>query len=52
MIEKFKQLSEDPNIHFFQRDRFKKLIGILGEHKFWNSQPIMKLKEKIPEGQI
>ena len=52
MIKKFKQISEDPNTHFFQRDRFKKLIGVLGEHRFWNSQPIMKLKEMIPEGQI
>ena len=37
MISKFRQLSEDNTIHFFQRDRYKSLLAALSEHKFWDS---------------
>jgi glycylpeptide N-tetradecanoyltransferase len=52
MIQKFKELSVDKNIHFQERDRFEKLSKILGEHKFWDAQPIMKYREQVKEGQI
>ena len=52
MILHFYNLSNDTSIHFFQRDRFKKFLSVLEEHKFWDSQPIMKYREPTKEGQI
>jgi hypothetical protein len=40
MLNKFRSISQNQNIHFFQRDRYKHLIAICGEHKFWEAQPI------------
>ena len=37
-------------VHFLERDRFKHLVHLLGEHKFWDTQPIMKLREKVKGG--
>lgn len=52
MIEQFKLKSEDDTLHFWERNRFKDLISILGAHKFWETEPIMLFRHKIKEGEI
>ena len=47
---KLLELSENQSIHFFHRDRYKHLVHIMGEHKFWDAQPIMKFREKVKGG--
>lgn len=52
MMEAFLQTSNNPNLHFQVRDKYKHLHTILGTHKFWNNQPIMMALEKKKEGPI
>ena len=40
MMEKFKAMSLNKEIHFQTRDKFEHLHKIMGEHKFWHNQAI------------
>lgn len=53
MIQQFKDMSEDNSLHFQDRDRFAHLAKVMGEHKFWDKQPIMLSRKKlVKEGEI
>ena len=36
MIERFQEIADDKERHFFERDRFTNLIKILDKHTFWD----------------
>lgn len=53
MIAKFQSVVDDKREHFQVRDKYEHLIGILGEHRFWNSQAIVTARKKVAkQGQI
>lgn len=52
MMQAFVERSQDKSIHFWERMRFEDLVAILKVHKFWESEPIMLLRNKIKEGEI
>ena len=39
---------DDEEIDSWKRDRFSYCLVLLEEHKFWDSQPIMKGAEALP----
>lgn len=41
----FVTISQDNKISPHDRDRFKHLATVMGKHKFWETQPIMKPTE-------
>ena len=55
-VEKLKEAFQNKlkqNLPHLERDRFNHLLNVVGEHRFWNAQPIMKPTEKIArEGMI
>ena len=45
MFEKFEEMSKKREIGFQQRDRYEHLIAICKDHKFWNTQAIVRVGE-------
>jgi hypothetical protein len=50
MLKRFNEEKDNEQNHFFVRDKYEHLIKILGEHKFWDEQPIELSRKKIKEG--
>ena len=42
-------ISNDENVHFLRRARFKHLANLLGEHKYWLSEAVVKPGEENPK---
>jgi len=52
MIAKFKELAENEDLHHWEKRRYSDLVSLLNEHRFWDNEPIMLLRQKRKEGNV
>ena len=49
LINRMQQVVHDPKVKapYWVKERYSNLIEVMQEHKFWDSQPIMSMTNKI-----
>ena len=45
-IDKFVAMSKDSNVHFLEQARYRHLAVLMGEHKYWLSEAVVKPGEE------